>query len=251
MNRLFFVLALGLLGPWHAPSLEAASVDCVPDKGCPKGMKPPKCCALPKCEFFYALMLARAELHAHSGSAQFGALAEALEDPEGALRSYRQTLGKVLKEARAKNRKCPTKDFYVEPPPLLVLATEQCGIYSYATGERREIGLDEFQLRSNSCSEIVEAEWAQALQEQFQCNRPNQPSAWENIDAYRKRNQSAARVKVRSLEASLLQYRRACTMVTDAKIARHVAKLGLKALDDDYKKKPQGKKKSKRARKAR
>ena len=58
---------------------------------------------------------------------------------------------------------------------------------------------------------------------------------------------SMANEKVRSLEESLTRYRSVCTKVSDAKVGRYVAKLGLKALKDDFKKKPKGKKKAKRA----
>jgi len=240
MNRLFTVVLASLLSLVPTLSTRAASVDCVPDKGCPKGAKPGSCCTLPKCEFLYALMMARAEVSAYSGD-----FLAALGGTRTNLQQINQDLRTTMKQARAKNRRCPTNDFYIEPPTLFVSPTAQCAITASVTGKSRTISFDEFDLHSNSCKEIVQAEWEQALQEQFYCNRPYQPDPEVDLDSYRKRQQAAARAKLRSLEDSLRNYRSACTKVTDAKMARHVSRLGLQALKDDAKQKPP--KKTKRA----
>lgn len=248
MNRLLIAVLTGLLCSWQSLPVEAATVDCVPHEGCPKdaSSKKKKCCTLPKCEFFYALVLARAELDAYQGDF----LMPLVGSPTN-RQVVNQHLRGALSDARANNRRCPPKDFYIEPPILQVSSAKQCAIESSEVGGSRSIDFEEFQLRSNTCAEIVEAAWAQAEQEQFYCNRPYQPDPERDIETFRKRNEAAARAKVRSLEDSLLQYRRVCTKVSDAKIGRRVAKLGLKALKDDFKKKPKSKKKAKRSGQAR
>ena len=105
---------------------------------------------------------------------------------------------------------------------------------------------------SNSCSELVEAEYAGAQERQRRClaidAKQRQPSTFTfSLSEKRALDRAVTQAKVDSLEASLLQYWRACSAEADAKTARQIAEAGLDALKKAPAQKP-AKKAAKRSR---
>ena len=86
MNRSSILLSAVLLS-WATLSFGEA-VNCVPDSGCKGEDEPPSCCRPPPCEFFYAVMAARAQVRAASGDWLQGLIELDASDPVAAASDY-------------------------------------------------------------------------------------------------------------------------------------------------------------------
>jgi len=128
------VVLLGLV-----PRLDAKAVKCLNTDFCKQ--RPP-------CEFFYELKVAKAKVRAHSK----GSFPGPLNDLDQALRAGRFADNEFQK-ALKKYAKCPPSYFYRSP--AFDLQVGSCEV-EYPGGKQ---SLDEVLAISNSCSEVVEAEF--------------------------------------------------------------------------------------------
>jgi hypothetical protein len=230
------LLAAFLLLVWLAPRLEAVAVKCL-SSGCGKGQRPPACCNPPPCEFFYELKIARALVRATSTT--FLGDTEASGDEE-IRRFIRDNLQGEVRKAHKKYAKCPPSYFYRRVPSFSVSSSvEKCRIEGLgADGRSTGQSLEEALALSNSCSELVEAEYAEAQASQRLCWAYVNEAEPTTLAEFRVQERMKAQAKVDALEASLLQYWRACTRVMDATTARRIVGTGLDALKKAPAKKP-------------
>ena len=153
-----------------APSLGAASWQCVPTQGCPKDQKPPACCEPPPCQFYFQMKLTRAIRHGFSLEVQRSALASAKVDDERGHELYERNFDKDLEKQARRFAKCPAKAKGKKhgPAPILTAnADQECRITIYERSA--EVSLDDVKAKSRTCSEFIDAEYAEASQEQINC----------------------------------------------------------------------------------
>lgn len=212
-----------------APSLDATSVQCAPSQGCPKGKKPPECCKPPPCEFYHELVVAKAMRNAFANQAgPLLMLIREQTDYEGASR-IREGFEQDLRNSHKRFANCPPARFYREPPPLTVRYKAECQISERVGNEWRSTSADQLQATSNSCTEIVDARYAEQQSRQTSCQqRP--AGAMPDIAEMEAEATKAADARVFQLEASLVGYWAACTITPDAEMARLVSKEMLDAL---------------------
>jgi hypothetical protein len=258
---MFLLAALFILAV--VPLLEAASKNppktppgpenCVADSGCPKGMGPPKCCAPPKCEFLDALQKARAmrdifqERFASSGGSQESSTEDELAPllPEGQddlaplepveemgqeeYEKFMEETSDAMNWARDNFPKCPKRKRYRDPPIFSVHESDGCLLKTRTgTGQFSELSLDEVKQGSKSCSELIDAKYAAAVERQTTCGM-------EVVDktSYRERALSRGNeleAEYQSLLGALQQYWSRCSIKPGSKLAREVAARGINEL---------------------
>jgi hypothetical protein len=189
-----------------APKLEAEAIECVPSKACEKDEKPPACCRPPPSQFWSALKLRKSKERAFNLS---------LKDFE--------------------------KDFWrfvVRRGPGLTVS-EACAIGTGHDEKFKEQSLeDALAVAPHECREVVEADFAEARQQQLSClslqKEKKPPTKEEKWHFQRMANQAA----IESLEEKLFKWFKACSSPTGAEKAQGVAKKGLEALKKAPAKKP-------------
>ena len=283
MNRMFLLAALFIFGV--VPLLEAASKNppktppgpenCVADSGCPKGMGPPKCCAPPKCEFLDALQKARAmrDIFSQKFSSSVSSQGSSTEDelaplaPEGQddlasldpvkemgqeeYEKFMEETSEAMNKARDKFPKCPKRKRYSAPPIFSVHESDGCLLKTRTgTGQFAELSLDEAKKGSKSCSELIDAKYAAAVQRQTTCGL-------EVVDQTRYPDRARSRrdeleAEYQSLLGALQQFWSRCSIKPGSKLAREMAAKGIKELKfnppEPPKKKGPSKKSGKRGR---
>jgi len=226
-----FLLMSGLAILWLAPPLEAASTDCVPDRGCPKDTGPPSCCQPPPCEFFEQIRMKKAVKRLFS-------------QPEVRKKFIRQANGDNAKAAKklndwvvaeaaklGKGLRCPWTGQFSSPPSFHT--NSSCQIVAELPEGEEAMGRDTAISRTNSCSEFIDAIYNHEQVHKDICLTTNSSErANEGISVYAQEERAGYTKEIQSLNDSLLQYWRACSITFSADTARRVAKYGLGALQN-------------------
>ncbi|MCC7463475.1 MAG: hypothetical protein IT480_13565 [Gammaproteobacteria bacterium] len=233
MNRVPLLVMLSLVGVLAAavtPQLQARTVNCVPDQGCPKGQSPPSCCAPPPCEITQALKLAQAEVNAIEVTMDnfVKSSNEPRDKRKWDLRIY-EGFVELLDEASP----CPENPFF-EPAPLLAVEEEdQCEITYWADLDKQHgsASLEDMHESVNSCQELVEAEYKQAQLRRQICLTEHTRSTPSSLQERMLQDLETAKAKRDALLQDVERYRAACTVAPDAADARQAVDDDLVALD--------------------
>ena len=127
-----------------APSLDAASWQCVPTQGCPKDQKPPACCEPPPCEFFFQMKLAEAIRHGFSLEVQRSAWRRKSRRRPRSRKVRKRTSTKTSKSRPAIREiaRQKSKGKKHGPTPILTAnAEQQCRITIYETARPRSTSM--------------------------------------------------------------------------------------------------------------
>ena len=84
--------------------------------------------------------------------------------------------------------------------------------------------------KSNSCEELIDAEFAYAERQQKYCRMSKRAKDAESLKQYAFRRALDFDARASSLEWNLINYWTACSMVADAETARRVAATGIGVL---------------------
>ena len=248
------LLLAGLMSLWVFPSPVAASKNCVPDEGCPKGVGPPKCCKPPPCEVRQAFKQARAKKSMYYKKMTFFLMTagsgNADPDLEGGYDILSDAAEQAVQKAGKQFGRCPKKTKIPDPPIFSVLESDDCKIKTYERGAFKDLSLDQAQQGSEACSEIVEAKWEAALNLQSDCHLTKSDPTDHLGRAQRRGQQLEA--EYQSLLGAMQNYWSRCTVKRGSKIAREMADAGIKDLQFNKaptpKKKGPGKKAGKKGR---
>jgi hypothetical protein len=242
-----FLLGVVLLAGSVTPGY-SVTVACIPES-CPCDpeimakksecvrVKTGNCCKEPDCEFFEAIVKARAWRNAHQ---KIKEQYLGTEEPDENVMKYRQHLREELNKEHAKYAKCP-KNYLNRTPFLSSSLGNDCAIRDLASG-RIGVTLEDLQQNSNACSEVVAAEWAKAQKAAEFCDELVDADPYEDMRTYLEQQIAETEAKVDSLEDSLVTYYSRCTDVLGAEMEREVADKGLDALIDKAMPKPPPKK---------
>ena len=242
-----FLLGVVLLAGSVTPGY-AVTVECIPES-CPCDpvimakksecvrIKTGNCCREPDCEFFEAIVQARAWRNVHQKiRRQYLGSLDAAQD----YKEYRKARREELAKEHAKYAKCP-KNYLNRTPSLYPSLENNCAIKDLVS-RRSFLSLEDAQQNSNACSEVVAAEWAKAQRAAEFCDELVQASAEEDLSTYLAQELASTEAQIDSLEDSLSTYYHRCTDVLGAKMQREVADKGLSALIDKAMPKPPPKK---------
>lgn len=193
---------------WLVPKPEAAAYHCLLKASC----------APPPCEFWAELKISLA-----SQNAVF-----AVRPPRSNSRAAER---KMWREINAELRKSTfryTPCAPYEKPEFVISEAPECEVViEDAAGNLRLGGLDEALKSTTGCTEIAEAAFAAAKEEQDNCrffaSQPNLSLAQQRANAF-----VEFQAQTESLKNSLLQYLSSC--VPDADTEREIAEAGLDAL---------------------
>jgi hypothetical protein len=199
-------------------------------------VKTGNCCKEPDCEFYEAIVQARAWRNVHQKIQQqyLGSGDEAQD-----YKDYRKARREELAKEHAKYAKCP-KNYLNRTPALYSSVGNDCAIKDL--GGISALTLEDVQQNSNACSEVVAAEWAKAQRQAEFCDELVQASAEEDLSTYLAQELASTEARIDSLEDSLWKYYNRCTDVLGSKMQREVADKGLSALIDKAMPKPPPKK---------
>jgi hypothetical protein len=137
----------------------------------------------------------------------------------------------VVAEARklGTRLRCPWKDPFSPPPSFHT--NSSCQIVAELPGGEEAMGRERALDRTDSCSEFIDAAYDHEQVHKDICFKTNSSErANEGITVYAAEERAGYKKEIQSLNASLLQYWRACSIVFSADTARRVAKHGLSAL---------------------
>lgn len=227
MRRLLLMSSLVTL--WLAAPLEAASTDCVPDRGCPKDAGPPSCCKPPPCEFFEQIRMKKAVKRLFSKpKVQQKLIRQAGGDNAQAAKKLNDwVVAEALKLGAG--LRCPWQGPFSAPPGFYT--NSSCQIIAELPSGEEPLGRDTALSRTDSCSEFIDAAYDHEQVHKDICRTTNSTQrANEGITAYAREERAGYTREIQSLNASVLQYWRACSITFSADTARRVAKYGLTAL---------------------
>jgi len=234
MNRPFLFLSLGLLVFSLPPALDAEAVNCVPDRGCPKGQKAPKCCQQPKCAFWEEYLAAQAKadiisrMTGEGGEFELAPLVHSLAD----LIRFRERVGEEIRKWQKTAPRCPKSERLGEPPIFSVMPADECRIMTnVGMGNFAELNLDDVLSKSDTCEEIVNARYSAAkarseggtcfLEQNFRKDYLERQQEFVN----------ETEREARELENDLARWWRACTTTEfSVEKAKDVAERAIKAL---------------------
>jgi len=241
------VLLAGSVTPGYAVTFECIpeSCPCDPEIMAKKSecvrIKTDDCCKPPPCDFYQAIVLARASRNVDQKIQQeYGELVGLV--PMQDYKNYLKTRSEELAKEHAKCSSCP--DNYLAKRPYFDIEVESnCEILlSVPGGPGEPASLEEVKENSNACSEVVEADYAQAQKEAEFCDQLVQANPEEDLSTYLSQEVAGEEALVQSLEASLWKYYNRCTDVLGSKMQREVADKGIDALIDKALPKPPPKK---------
>jgi hypothetical protein len=217
--------------------VQAQTIDCATDRGCPKGSSPPACCAPPPCELYEQIRTKRA---LQSVLANQELRKSMLKRTRGDERKAADALHAALKK-RAKKIKlrCPWKGD-LGPPPSFETDTA-CAILALIGPPPKEdpdgdpvgeaMGMERAFKTFRTCTEFIEAIYAHEGYHKERCLGMNSTErtkmgihkwADEEVEGYRR--------EIESLEADLKGYWNACSPVLDAKTRKELARAKIIAL---------------------
>jgi hypothetical protein len=204
MKRALLVATALFVFVWLVPKSEAKTYKCIL----------PNSCTPPPCQFFASLKLHKTIERALLASRARNSSSRA---------AYRAT----WKEIEAEFDK--TKSLPCDPgsPGFDVSDAPKCEIGRGDGGAFKPLSLDDALRNDSTCSEIVEAEFAQAKERQDNC-RFFAGLSRETAANVRGRQIVEFQAATDSLEKSLLQYLNSCK--PDANTARQIAQMGLTRL---------------------
>jgi hypothetical protein len=248
MNRLLLasLSIAGLLSAAMTPQLQARTVNCVPDSGCPTGEKPPACCVPPPCEITQALKFAQAEVNSiETNMALFPPSWEGPTHQDMWASKNVEDYWKLMDQASP----CPENRFFEPPPLLTVSADNQCEITYFAdlADKPDSASLEDMHDGSNSCQELVDAEYKQAEQRRQNCLADNARTDKRSLQERMMQDLAAAKAKRDELLRQLEGYWSVCSVAPDSEDARQAVDDDLVALDPAADKPKPKKKKAKRS----
>ena len=225
-----FPMVPALLVLWLAPPLAAAATDCVPDRGCPEDTGPPSCCQPPPCEFYEQIRMKQAVKRLFS-------------KPDVRRKFIREAGGNNAAAAKKLNDwvvaeagklgtglRCAWDPPFSPSPSFHV--NSSCQIVAELPGGDEAMGRDTALGRIDSCAEFIHASYDHEQVHKDICLTTNSMErANEGITVYAKEERAGYTREINSLNAALLQYWHACSIVFSADTARRVAKEGLSALE--------------------
>jgi hypothetical protein len=228
MNRVLLLAMLSIVGVLALAvplELHARTVNCVPDQGCAKGEGPPSCCVPPPCEVTQELKMAQTRVNAIE--ANMTVFPQSWDGPglkeQWSLKTY-QDFERLMDEASP----CPENRFF-EPAPLLSVDEEdQCEI-TYLEDFDKKYGsasLEDMHEGSNSCKELVEAEYKEAQQRRQICLTEHTRSTPSTLQERMLQDLETAKAKRDSLLQDIERYKSACSVVPDSTDA-------IKAVEDE------------------
>jgi hypothetical protein len=220
-----------------ARTARADTIDCAPDRGCPKGSSPPACCAPPPCELYEQIRMKRAlQSILVDRALRRSALKRAGGDPKKAADEFHAAF---LKQAKHIKLRCPWQG-EPEPPPSFETDGD-CRINALIgpplendpehqpTGVA--MGMERAFATFHTCTEFVEAIYQHEGYHKKRCldmsstERANMGiHAWadEEVEGYQR--------EIESLRADLQSYWHACSPVVDSKTRRELAREKIIAL---------------------
>lgn len=236
------VLLAGSVTPGYAVTVECIpeSCKCDPEIMAKKSecvrVKTGNCCKEPDCEFFEAIVKARAWRNVHQKIKQqwLGYV-----DADEGYMAYKRERREELAKEHAKYASCP-KNYLNRTPSLVTHVENNCVIQEL--GGSTAVTLEDLQQNSNACSEVVAAEYAKAQKEAEFCDELVRASPHDDMSTYLEQEIASYEAQIDSLEDSLVTYYNRCTDVLGAKMQREVADKGLDALIDKAMPKPPPKK---------
>lgn len=220
-----FVLTIVLAMVTCQSGLVAATFQCLVRKQCPEGTPPGKCCDPPPCEFYDQIRMKRA---LQSMFANRKLRRRMIQQANGDKEAAAKLLHDAIKAKAAKlgsKLKCGW-DGPVQPPPSFE-TSDDCRINGPSGSMSRETAHKTL----NTCAEFIDAAYDHEDYHKAICfnsnsteraHLPIDPFADEEVRAYQK--------EIDRLAAEMKSYWRACSPAADAKTAREVASLGIKAL---------------------
>jgi hypothetical protein len=236
------VLLAGSVTPGYAVTVACIpeSCPCDPDIQAKKGecvrIKTGNCCKEPDCEFYEAIVRARAWRNVHQKiKREYLGTEDAAQD----YMNYKKARREELAKEHAKYGSCP-KNYLNRTPSFFASVGNDCAIKDLGRISGRT--LEDFQQNSNACSEVVAAAYAKAQREAEFCDELVQAGPDEDLSTYLAQELASTEAQIDSLEDSLLTYYSRCTDVLGAKMQREVADKGLSALIDKAMPKPPPKK---------
>jgi hypothetical protein len=234
------------------PNIRAQAADCVPHESCPCHetagcqirVKTPTCCNPPPCEIYRELVHMRAYRNASRSSFHQVPIAMAkLEDASvAALQQYRDKRNEEYSKELDKYSMCPYE--YRVPKALAARDTGnscEIGLLMVSDSKFQPISLQQAKQDPLVCAELVDAEYAQAMQDQYFCDQLTKAPKTD-LGTWLKQERRRATAKINSLEGALLEYVNLCSFTFEAKLAREVADRGIEALIDRALPKPPPKK---------
>jgi hypothetical protein len=235
------VLLAGSVTPGYAVTVECIpqSCKCDPDitDKCVRVQKD-DCCKEPDCEFFEAIVKARAWRNVlqrikqrHLGN----------RDAARDYTWFKRVKKTELDKEHAKYASCP-KNYLKKRYNLFVEVENNCAITVGFGKNAQALSLQDLQLNSNACSEVVAADYAEAQKEAEFCDELVEANVKEDLSTFLDQRLAMVEENNDSLEESLWTYYHRCTDMLGAKMQREVANKGLDALIDKAMPKPPPKK---------
>lgn len=232
----------GLLLLAFTPEMHSAAKNCVPDTGCPKDEGPPKCCQPPPCEFWDALLQARARERIIESQG----MPDPGQENETARRRFTDKVDQAFSRIREKQPKCPGNSSLGKVPQFRVDPDDPaCTVATRVGKSWKQIALGEVlaSKTTTACEEVVGARYNSTTLSEARC-------AAKSADAYHlvlDRYEQARRERV-NLEDHLVHYFRVCTIVEDPEIDLLVAENSVRKLKEMVAKKNWPKKTARRSR---
>lgn len=251
VNELKPALLVGLATLLLSASVDASQSEpeppnCVPDRGCPKGLEPGEdCCQPPPCEFYQALRLARAKANiTRNLMRRFGNAEGNKAAMHYANESYRQ--GSALLEQA---NPCPSNPGLEEPPLLDVDDEHQCEIRYFEDFDNQigALSLDDYLANYRTCREQLEAKYAQAEERRRICLEEQAREGSRPLFDKMLQDLGDAVAEELDLEAELHHYRSVCTVSDEDDNARQAALLGVESVKQEPPRKRPPKKPNPRA----
>lgn len=220
-----------------AHAARADTIDCAPDRGCPKGSSPPACCAPPPCELYEQIRMKRAlQSILADRKLRRSALKRAGGDEKKAADELRAAF---LKQAQHIKLRCPWQG---EPEPPPSFETDD-GCYINALigpplendPEHKPTGVAMSMERAfttfHTCTEFIEAIYQHEGYHKQRCsNMKSTDRANMGIKAWADEEVEGYQREIESLQADLKSYWRACSPVVDSKTRRELARAKIVAL---------------------
>jgi hypothetical protein len=212
-----------------SPPLQARTINCVPDEGCPKDEGPPSCCQPPPCEFVQQLKFARAYRDSVKASALgFSFVSNTNATGMAAEMPWAGEIFQAFSDLLDQASPCPDNRFFEDPPILTADQEDQCEIMIWQDFDR-EYGspsLEDLHDGVNSCEELVEAEYKKAQAKREICLAELYRTDPRTLHERMMQDLAVADAEVDELEAHMRRYEAACTVAPDSQAAQQ-------AVEDD------------------
>lgn len=242
-------LLCGFLWTGALPVLQAKTIDCVPDQGCPcdpvegckKRIKTAECCQPPPCEVYEQIRIKKALRRLYSDKKVNKRLMKQAGGDNSAAAKLLDDWVKEKAKTMGNQLRCKWEAPYAYPGGYETKSW--CEIFVDLPGDNDEKRTQaEAHRKTDSCAEFIDAIWAHEGHHLEQCNTTNSTErANEPLSVFAKEEKEGYKREIDSLKDSLKQYWYVCSIVADAETKRQIADAGISVLKKKAPKKAPGK----------